>query len=132
MFDSATNLIKNTFTDNVSERAYEDFMEKAQFSLKDLKKATSDYTGNDLIPLDKLVKLLEHLGMLTIIPNDDCAQEPTYFMPCVLKSARLNELQVSHGGSDPPSLVMRFDCGYVPMGLFPAMITNLVSQQWED
>ena len=132
VFDSATNLIKNTFTDKVSERAYEDFTEKAQFSLKDLKKATSDYTDNDLIPLDKLVKLLEHLGMLTIIPNDDCAQEPTYFMPCVLKSARVNELQVSHGGSDPPSLVMRFDCGYVPMGLFPAMITNLVSQQWED
>ena len=132
VFDSATNLIKNTFTDKVSERVYEDFTEKAQFSLKDLKKATSDYTDNDLIPLDKLVKLLEHLGMLTIIPNDDCSQEPTYFMPCVLKSARANELQVSHGDFDPPSLVMRFDCGYVPMGLFPAMITNLVSQQWED
>lgn len=53
VFDSATNLIRNTFTDRVSERAYQNFKERAQFSLEDLKKATSDYT-DDLIPLEKL------------------------------------------------------------------------------
>ena len=133
VFDSATNLIKNTFTDGVSERVYQNFKEKAQFSLEDLKKATSSYTDN-LIPLEKLVKLLEHLGMLTVVPKV-CAMEPTYFMPCVLQSARADELKIpSRRDSDPAPLIMRFNCGYVPMGLFPAMITNLVSQQctWED
>ena len=135
VFDSATNLIKNTFSYKVSKRAYQDFKEKAQFSLEDLKKATSNYTAKstsdyngDLIPLEKLVRLLEHLGMLTVIPS--ACDEKTYFMPCVLQSARAEELVITpRSVSDPPSLMLRFNCGYVPMGLFPAMITNLVSQQ---
>ena len=131
LYSSTTNLIKHKFR---SERARKQFAEKAQFSLKDLKKATSDYT-NDLIPLEDLVKLLEHLGILTVFPSEESAsdcllQEPTYFMPCVLKSARASELKIpSLSDSDPAPLILRFDCGYVPVGIFPAMITTLVSQQ---
>ena len=132
VFDSATNLIKHTFK---SEWARKQFTENGQFSLKALKDATSDYT-DDLIPLEKLVKLLEYLGMLTVIPSEggeDSNREPTYFMPCVLKSARATELEVSSSSeSDPAHLMLRFDCGYVPMGIFPAMITNLVSQRSGD
>ena len=128
VFDGATNLIKHTFK---SEWARKQFKENGRFSLKDLKDATSDCT-DDLIPLERLVKLLEYLGMLTVIPSAG-NQEPTYFMPCVLKSARASEQEVSScSESDPAHLMLRFDCGYMPMGIFPAMITNLVSQQWED
>ena len=56
-------------------------------------------------------------------------------MPCVLKSARASELSVSSSSdSDPAPLILHYDCGYVPVGVFPSMITNLVSQQqgvWE-
>ena len=132
VFDSATNLIRHTFNDKVSERVRKEFKEKGQFSLKDFENACSDYT-DDLIPSDKLVKLLEHLGFLTVIPSEsqeDCIQDPTYFMPCVLKSARESELSVPcNSASDPAPLIIRFNCGYVPMGIFPAMITTLVSQQ---
>ena len=136
VFDSATNLIKNTFTfDRVGQVVKEKFSEKAQFSLTDVKRATSGHTDT-LIPLEKLVELLEYLGILTVIPpapssRSSSPQEPTYFMPCVLKSARASELTIhSCGESDPAPLMLHYDCGYVPVGMFPSMITNLVSQKW--
>ena len=138
VYDSASNLIKNTFTfDKVGHQISQQFREKAQFSLRDVKKATSGQT-DDLLPLEKLVDLLEDRNVLTVIPpvashGDSTPQELTYFMPCVLHSAQADELVVSdHCDSDPPSLMLRFNCGYVPIGVFPAMITNLVSQHRED
>ena len=135
VFDSASNLIRNTFTfDKVGKSLSKKFREKAQFSLQDVVKATSGHT-DALIPLENLVKLLEYLGILTAIPPTPLADvrgEPTYFMPCVLKSARASELSViSCSDSDPAPLILRYDCGYVPVGVFPSMITNLVSQQRE-
>ena len=136
VFDSATNLIRNTFTfDKVGKSFSKKFREMAQFSLGDVVKATSGHT-DALIPLENLVKLLEYLGILTAIPHTSTPSaddgEPTYFMPCVLKSARASELSVpSCSDSDPAPLILRYDCGYVPVGVFPSMITNLVSQQRE-
>ena len=135
LYDSATYLIKNTFTfDKVGKAASEKFREKAQFSLRDIKKALSPHTDS-LIPLEKLVELLDHLSILTVIPPSpgEHAKEPNYFMPCVLKSARASKLApTSHSASDPAHLMLHYECGYVPIGVFPAMITNLVSQRLED
>lgn len=131
VFDSANRLIKNTFTfDEVGKKVSETFRDKAQFSLQDVKKATSEYTDS-LLPLEKLVKLLEHLSVLTPIAASSNRQNCTYFMPCVLKCARVSELSVLTTSTDPASLLLRYDCGYVPVGVFPSMITNLVSQKLE-
>ena len=136
VFDSASNLIRNTFTfSKVGKISSKTFREKGQFSLRDVVKATSGHT-DALIPLENLVKLLEYLGILTAIPptpSADVHEELTYFMPCVLKSARASELSVPNSAnSDPAPLILRYDCGYVPVGVFPSMITNLVSQRRED
>ena len=133
VFDSASNLIKNTFTfDKVGQRIFKKFTEKAHFSQTDLEKAALKQTDS-LLPLQNLVKLLEYLSILTPLPHSpaDSIQEPTYFMPCVLKSARASELTVARSNSDPAPLMLRYQCGYVPVGVFPAMITNLVSHQRE-
>lgn len=151
VFDSASNLIKNTFTfDKVGYKINQEFREKAQFTLKDVKKAFSCHT-DDLIPLESLVDLLRDRNVLAVIPpaepsiesGDEAVkskktltttfQEPTYFMPCILKCARADELIVTGlSDSDPPPLMLRYSCGYFPVGVFPALITNLVSQQRED
>ena len=134
VYDSTSNLIKSTFTfDRVGQMASEKFRLTGQFSLEDLTKATSNHTDG-LIPLQKLVKLLEHRNILTPIPpsEDVCNQEPTYFMPCVLRSARAEDLRVhTSSDSDPAPLMLRYDCGYIPVGVFPAMITNIFSQRQE-
>ena len=139
VYDSASNLIRNTFTfEKVGPSVSERFREKAQFSLKDVKEAMAGHT-DDLIPLTKLVKLLEYRNVLTVVPPTQSLKgatpstaEPTYFMPCVLRSARADDLCIRTSKSNPAPLMLRFDCGYVPVGVFPAMITNLVSQQRED
>ena len=135
LFDSANNLIKNTFTsDKVGQKVKERFSERAQFSLSDVKKATSGHT-DILIPLEKLVQLLEYLGFLTIIPPTPSSggtspQEPTYFMPCVLESARPDELEIHRcSDSDTVPLMLCLDRGYTPISLFHSMITTLVSQK---
>ena len=135
VFDSASNLIRSTFTfEKVGYQASQDFREKAQFTLADVKRAASGHT-DDLLPLVKLIDLLTHRNVLTILPSTPSSptSEPTYFMPCVLKSTRAEELSAPEGrGSDPPSLMVRYNCGFVPIGVFPALISNLVSQQRQD
>lgn len=125
--------MKTLTFNNVGQRISKKFREKGKFSLSELMLPISRLTDN-LIPLglEKLVKLLEHVNMLaTIAPmGSHSTKEPIYFMPCILKSARASELCVpTCCDSDPAPLMLRFDCGYVPVGVFPAMITNLMSRQ---
>ena len=124
MYDSASNLIKNTFTfDKVGKAASERFREKAQFSLRDVTEAMSGHT-DDLIPLGKLVKLLEYRNVLTVIQSTPLPEgatsstaEPTFFMPCVLRSARADDLHVCTSKElDPAPLMLHFD---VPIGGVP-------------
>ncbi len=53
-------------------------------------------------------------------------------MPCLLSSAKASELQVPRGYFDPASLMIQFDCVYVPLGVFSATITNIISQKLKD
>ena len=129
VYDSATNLIKNTFiSGNAGREAIQKFKETGMFSLKGIKD-TSDDTGK-LLRLPHLVKLLEHLNILTPVPQPDRDQEPTYFMPCVLKSIRTSELKPVCCESAP--LLVHFKCGYIPTGVFPFIITKLVSGQHDN
>ena len=133
VFDSATKLIKNTFTfDNqVTDFVRDNFKTKGQFTLMDVKQAMSGHT-DALLPLDKLLQLLEHLNVLTKIPSTD--DGPKYFMPCVLKLAKPDELTIPDlkEDTDPAPLLLHYKCGYMPAGLFPALLANLISQQRED
>ena len=68
VYDSATNLIVNTFRFGpVPKAAVEKFRETGQFSLEDIRGATASVSG-DYIPLRKLVKLLEHLNIIAPVP----------------------------------------------------------------
>lgn len=135
VFDTASNLMNDTFThDIVGTLACEKFKKKTFFSLEDLMKASSKQ-ANTLLPPEKLLKLLEHLGMLTHLPSTSHTDSITYFMPCALKNATSLILTDTHSDSDPAPLILYYATGYVPGGVFPAMITKLVSQQknigWE-
>ena len=137
VFDSATKLIRDTFTNaKVGHYRYKKFCEKGQFSHEDIKQAVMEAAKeatpghtDSLIPLDKLVALFQHRNILTPIATSPSSKETTYFMPCVLRSARKEDLKVPTGSADPPPLMLCYDCGYMPLGVFPALITNLVSQQ---
>ena len=71
----------------------------------------------------------KHLNILTTLPST--TPDVIYFMPCLLRSAKANELKIPENTSFPASLMLQFECGYVPLGIFPGMITNMASQRLE-
>ena len=132
VYDSATKLIVNTFKlGSVSVEASEEFKNTGMFTLKAIREATMKVSG-DYIPLVKLVKLLEHLNLLALMPSFDLrTSEPTYFMPCVLQSATHEELNkwLKTARSSPAPLFICYDCGFSLIGVFPAMIANLAGNE---
>ena len=55
--------------------------------------------------------LMEHHKILATLPLEDDSTEPTYFMPCVLKSATYAELREVHSSPDIAPLMIRYECG---------------------
>ena len=142
VYDSATNLIVDTFRFvKVGKAASERFRKTGQFSLEDIGKATASVSG-DYIPLVKLVKLLEHLNIIApITPTESTSscssstQSPkvAYFMPCVLQNALREELdkwwETTSSPLSPAPLFIQYKCGFSLIGIFPAMIANLVGNE---
>ena len=143
IYDSTTNLIINTFRfRSVGKKVSEWFKKTGLFSVEDIRKATADSSG-DFIPLKKLVKLLQHLNILASFVQDsskpmaltscNMAPKEMHFMPCVLQNASHEELKawldgIAKQGSLGP-LLIRYKCGFVPIGVFPALIANLAGSQ---
>lgn len=118
--------------------AAEQFRETGQFSLQDIKKATEDVLG-DYIPLQKLVKLLEHLiiiAPITLEPSQATSlrtSKVTYFMPCVLQNLTHEDLDKwwasAYDPLSPAPLFIRYKGGYSPIGVFSAMVASFVGQE---
>ena len=141
VYDSATNLIVNTFKfRSVGKAASERFRKTGQFSLKDIREATAGVSG-DYIPLEKLVKLLAFLNILvsfvksssTSLSSHTLSSEEMYFMPSVLLNATHEEMASwwddTHKQVSPAPLFITYQCGFVPIGVFPAMIANLTAER---
>ena len=141
VYDSATNLFVNTFTfRSVGKAASECFRKTGQFSLEDIRRATAGVSG-DYIPFEKLVKLLAFLNILvsfvkstsTSLSSRTLSSEEMYFMPSVLLNATHEEMASwwdhTHKQVSPALLFITYQCGFVPIGVFPAMIANLTVER---
>ena len=141
IYDSATTLIVNTFEfGSVGKAASEWFRKTGQFSLEDIRRATAGISG-DCIPLKKLVKLLAYLNILvsfvqctsTSLSSHTPSSEEMYFMPSVLPNATHKEMAKwwddTHKQVTPAPLFITYQCGFVPIGVFPAMIASLTAER---
>ena len=133
VFDSVTDLILNSFTfQHVGKLACENFKIIGQFSFKDIQRIARN-SKSDHLPLPKLVKLLEHLNIIAPIRpeyHSSCPQsDEVFFMPAVLKHATEEELHMEQSLTDPVPLMIHFKCGFVPVGVFCAMIASLIAQE---
>ena len=135
VYDSVTFLILEAMSfDSVGQARSEEFKKTGQFVLKDLVAATS----RDIIRPEELTALLEFLHIIARIPGVECPQSSTeeqeavYLMPCVLHIASKKELDVicddPHQWVAP--LMVRYKCGFVPLGIFPALIASLISNKY--
>ncbi len=109
------------------------WQELGQFSIATIKLCCSKLNETkvkegELIPVDKLVKLLEHVSLLA--PIFGKGPQPVYFMPAILECASKEELSNAPAiDSDTSSSIkITFKSGYVPIGVFCAMISKLVSE----
>ncbi len=102
------------------------FKNKAQFTMSDLLKATKEDV-KVYISVEMLITLFEHHNILAPLPVTRKRKEMTYFMPSILRSATKDELQNVPATADVAPLMYRYECGYLPLGVFSSLITGLVS-----
>ena len=108
--------------------------EKGQFSLSTVKRCHSEeqkvkVEQGKLIPLEKLIKFLEYSNLLAQITTKN-SQEIMYFIPAILECASPEELtkSPSDDADTPFPVKISFESGHVPIGVFCAMISHLVSR----
>ena len=143
VFDSISSLIVEVLLDlhcpedrsrdlGFTPAEKKNWTEKGQFSLEMVKRCqTKELKGKveqgKLIPVDKLVTFLEHSHLLALIPESN---KVMCFIPAILECAKPEELTKSPPSDiDTPSPIkITFKNGYVPIGMFCAMISRLVSR----
>ena len=99
----------------------------------------SHISGEDIIPPEKLIALLEFLHIIAPIPRVEYLQSSTqeqkavYLMPCVLRTTNKEELDaICHDQFRPQCvapLMVQYKCSFVPLGIFPALIASLITNK---
>ena len=136
VYDSVTFLILRAMSfDNVGHACSEKFEKSGQFVLKDMIYAMDRVSGGDVIPPKKLIALLKFLHIIAPISDQHtCSsveeQDEVYLMPCVLRTASKHHLDAIFSDPGRPlhvaPLMIRYKCGFVPLGIFPALIASLI------
>ena len=118
----------------VTDYEQAELVKKGQFSIKSIEMCCRNVEMSELIPAKDLIKLLEHVKLLSPISHkDETSAEvvrTTYLMPAVLECASQEELAnpPPPDTNNPEPLHITFSFGYVPTGVFCGLITRLVSQ----
>ena len=123
VFDRITKLIINCFTNNEEIRnasVVHNFQNNGTFTISALDKLCARDKG-DPLTFDRLVALLEHLYIVAPTENQE------YFMPCALKPTPINSTIDNQRNDEISSLLITFECGYVPVGVFCCLIVYLLS-----
>ncbi len=139
VYDSITGVILKAMSfDSVGQATAKRFRKTGRFTMKDLKTATADISGDVILP-EELVALLAYLHLIaeiasveTSATNSVLEEEKEYIMPCVLENTSAKELDLFHKEScsyfvEPLSVY--FSSGFTPMGLFPASMACLMSNK---
>ena len=127
IYKNLTLLIEVAFKPSkVGTAAAEKFKKEGQFSIEEFQGA-SDYT----LPLNILVEILKHLNIVTPVPSKN-VEKTMFFMPCVLQNASDEEIAKFQEENPMPlvlsPLFVRYECGFVPLGVFSSMIANLMQK----
>ena len=125
VFDRITYLVTSCFTFETSGNAAleNNFRTTGQFTEEDIIKLSkrSDYLLSPVI----IVSLLKHLHIVAG-PMANKSWPIYYFMPCALKPAAIEEEQRDQSMLPAPLLIY-FECGYCPVGVFCCLVVHLIS-----
>ena len=133
IFDSISTVIIGNFqysNYHIAHTVVEQFKQTGLFSLSDISEKTEEHRSSYLTP-NQLVDLLKHQGILAEVKHDEeeSSTEPAkskFIIPAVLEHASEEELKPSPSLQASP-LMIRFEGGFVPFGLFSASIARLIA-----
>ena len=127
LFDKVTELIVSTFTfEKVGQQEMEQFKHKGVFSLDKLDEVSHQGQSSTIMSTSQFGKLLERLRIVAPLKVDN---EIKYFLPCVL--AHACESSSCHD-TPVPTLLISFQCGYIPQGVAGALIKYLIANEMES
>ena len=129
IFDMVTDLIVATFTfDRTAPALREQFTKRGIFPLDVFEKLAR---STELLPPSKLVTLLQHLNIVALLKKDGVSSE--YFIPCVLTHSEDSQSTVTSATcSGVPPLLVTFESGYCPKGLFGALVVYLLQNKMKS
>ena len=133
IFDSISTVIIGNFqysNYHIAHTVVEQFKQTGLFSLSDISEKTKEHRSSHLTP-NQLVDVLKHQGILAEVKHDEeeSTSKPAkskFIIPAVLEHASEEELKPSPSLQASP-LMIRFEGGFVPFGLFSASIARLIA-----
>ena len=134
VFDRITNLITTCFTFEQLKSAAvrKEFRKNGRFLESQLDKISLRQKG-DPLRAKRLVALLRHLYIVAGSMKDKVDRKTVnyYFMPCALKPADV-EREERDGSVSPAPLLICFECGYTPVGVFCCLVVYLLDQKTDQ
>ncbi len=135
IYDCVSELIIETFKRgalNATLKEVDDFHDKGRFTLSSLREKTKDISS--YLSLDQLIDILKYHNIIAAVNSTDEVDETKieFIMFAVLQSASAEELQSQrkcHSEYRAGPLLIHFECGYVPYGVFCAEVTHLIAHQ---
>ena len=146
VYKSISELIFKTFYDRTSEVLSQKLRKWGIFKYKELQ-ILCKIDQNCCLEMNRLIILLEHLGIIVPLQSSIPIVKPAhkgdaehseaihsdkqYVIPCVLRDAKLWDLEVQIQDAQACSIVplrIYFDCGYAPMGGFCYLFAKLISK----
>ena len=128
VFERITQLITSSFTFEATGNAaiVKEFTTTGRFTESHLR-TLSSRKGDPLTPL-RLVTLLKHLHIVAgpMELKHGHRKNKYYFMPCALKPTSVEEEHQDKSLSPVPLLIY-FECGYNPVGVFCCLVVHLLS-----
>ena len=134
IYDSITRLILIAIKkkDGINQYQAEDFQKNGKLTFELLENACGS------ISPQKFLALLKHFNVLAPIPEPQSSSssltnvKKMYFMPCILSSVSdqsLDDFRMKHSCSIISSLRICYVSGFVPVGVFSALIASLVGKR---
>ena len=127
VFDRITELMTSCFTfKNLGPSAEEEFHTMGMFTESDIREL-SKHQSDPLTP-KRLVALLKYLHIVAgpLKTKVGRSTKISYFMPCALKPADI-ESEHRNKTSTPAPLLIWFECGYCPVGVYCCLVVYLLS-----
>ena len=128
VFDRITELMTSCFTfKNLGDLTEREFHTMGMFTESDIREL-SKRKGDPLTP-KRLVVLLKYLHIVAgpLKTKVGRSMKISYFMSCALKPANI-ESEHRNETSTPAPLLIWFECGYCPVGVYCCLVVYLLSQ----